>query len=114
LVPARSWGTTLDRLLQRAREVAASCRAAQPAERNAGLVLGAIMGALAVHPTAPRDKLTLLTSRELAPLGRGPSNSSPRAPAKRAWASCQWRARTPTHPPQRRPLVCLSAARGCG
>ncbi len=69
LVPAALLGHDLDRLLQRAREVAASCRATQPAERNAGLVLGALMGALAVHPTAPRDKLTLLTSRELAPFG---------------------------------------------
>lgn len=67
LVPAALIGQNLDNLLQSARAMAWECRAARPVQENGALVLGAIMGELARHPTHPRDKLTLLTSAPLAP-----------------------------------------------
>ncbi len=69
LVPAALIGIDLDKLLQRARSMAWDCRSTAPVEANPGLVLGAIMGELARHPSRPRDKLVLLTSPDLAPFG---------------------------------------------
>ncbi|OGO06570.1 MAG: hypothetical protein A2Y73_02235 [Chloroflexi bacterium RBG_13_56_8] len=69
LVPAAMIGVDLDQLLRRAKEMAWACRPTAPLKVNHGLVLGAIMGELATHPTQPRNKLTLLASPEVAPLG---------------------------------------------
>jgi glucose-6-phosphate isomerase len=69
LVPASLVGIDLDELLRQAKDMAWSCRAAVAAENNPGLVLGAIMGGLARHPSEPHDKLTLITSPRVAPFG---------------------------------------------
>lgn len=68
LVPAALIGVDLDRLLERARQMAAACRPTVSGAENPGLVLGAWMGALATA-NPPCDKLTLLTSPELTPFG---------------------------------------------
>ncbi len=68
LVPAALIGLDLERLLARGQEMAGACHAAAPAG-NPGLLLGAIMGALAHRAVPPRDKLTLFSSAELAPFG---------------------------------------------
>ena len=69
LVPAALMGVDIDRLLRRAKDMVWSCKTTEPSMQNPGVVLGAIMGTLACHPKQPRDKLTLITSAELAPLG---------------------------------------------
>ena len=69
LVPAALIGVDLDRLLHRAKDMAWACRATAPAEENPGMVLGTVMGKLACHPSQPRDKLTLVASPQLTPLG---------------------------------------------
>jgi len=63
LVPARLVGVDVDRLLQVSRAAAAESTGKRD---NAAAVLGAFMGAGA---TNSRDKLTLLTSPAVAPLG---------------------------------------------
>ena len=64
LVPAALCGIDIDLLLASGRSMADRCRA--DGESNPGLALGAFMGACA---RAGRDKLTLLLSPALAPLG---------------------------------------------
>ena len=64
LVPAAVLGVDLGRLLDSAAAMAEACRADAPT--NPGLELGAFMAAEAA---AGRDKLTLLLSPALAPLG---------------------------------------------
>ena len=66
LVPAALIGADLDLLLERAGAMARQCRATVAYERNPGLLLGAIMGALATDPESPRDRLTLITSPRLS------------------------------------------------
>jgi glucose-6-phosphate isomerase len=68
LVPAALLGIDLDTLATSARQMAWLCRGTAPAQDNAGLVLGAIMGALVTMPRR-RDKLTLVTSPGLAAIG---------------------------------------------
>jgi transaldolase/glucose-6-phosphate isomerase len=60
-------GIDLDLLLHRAREMAWACRSTLPDQDNPALVLGAIIGSLANHPTQPRDKLAIITLPEFAP-----------------------------------------------
>ncbi len=69
LVPAALIGLDLDRLLDSSQAMAYACRAAAPAVHNPGLMLGLVMGELAARPSPGRDKLTLLTSPQLAPFG---------------------------------------------
>ncbi|HET9879155.1 MAG TPA: transaldolase [Candidatus Limnocylindria bacterium] len=64
LVPAALAGVDLEVLLDRARGMAEACR--RPALDNPGLALGA---AIAEAARSGADKLTLLTSDRLAPLG---------------------------------------------
>lgn len=64
LVPAALAGLDLRTLLDRARRMADACR--RPAPDNPGLALGAALGEAA---RSGADKLTLLTSDQLAPLG---------------------------------------------
>ncbi len=66
LVPAALIGADLERLLDRARDMAWACRSTMPPEENPGLRLGIVMGECARHG---RDKLTLLTSPGLAAFG---------------------------------------------
>ena len=63
LVPARLGGIDVVRLLDGARSVERECRFSSD---NPAVFLGAVMGTAAI---AGRDKLTLVTSDELAPLG---------------------------------------------
>jgi glucose-6-phosphate isomerase len=65
LVPAALAGVDLERLLERARSMADACRAPDPSA-NPGLDLGAALGEAAL---AGRDKLTILTSPQLASFG---------------------------------------------
>jgi glucose-6-phosphate isomerase len=64
LVPAALAGVDLGTLLARAGEMAEACR--RPGADNPGLALGAAIGEAA---RAGADKLTILTSERLAPLG---------------------------------------------
>jgi len=66
LVPAALIGADLDRLLERARTMAWDCRSTVPVIENPGIRLGAAMGECARHG---RDRLTLLTSPEVAAFG---------------------------------------------
>jgi hypothetical protein len=59
-------GVDVRELLERAAEMAASCEAAVPVEKNPGVWLGAAMGALA---NEGRNKLTLVMSPRVAALG---------------------------------------------
>jgi transaldolase/glucose-6-phosphate isomerase len=62
LVPAALLGVDVARLLSRARGMAEACGAAEPADANPGLRLGAALGELAL---AGRDKVTFVTSHSL-------------------------------------------------
>ncbi len=66
LVPAALMGLDLDRLLSSAIEMAAACGSNVPPRQNPGALLGAVMSECA---NAGRDKLTLLTTTEIATLG---------------------------------------------
>lgn len=68
LAPAALMGVDLDLLLARAKEMAWRCRGTAPTAQNPGIMLGAMMGAL-LGAQPPRDKLTLLASPEIMPLG---------------------------------------------
>ncbi|MBC7235059.1 MAG: hypothetical protein H5T69_04405 [Chloroflexi bacterium] len=68
LVPGALMNIDLDRLLVRGKEMARACKRRELRE-NPGLVLGAILGGLARSPEQRRNKLTLLTSKELRPFG---------------------------------------------
>lgn len=69
LVPAALLGVDLGTLLERAQNMATARSQEGDPLTNPGLVLGAIMGALASTRDGPCDKLTLITSPELAPFG---------------------------------------------
>ncbi|GAB4344007.1 MAG: hypothetical protein Kow0037_32410 [Calditrichia bacterium] len=64
LVPAVLLGIDLDELLDRTLLMAAACQ--KPAEENPGALLGAFMGAFTRRK---KDKLTLLSTEKLRPLG---------------------------------------------
>ncbi|MGH2541277.1 MAG: hypothetical protein ACRDIB_00680, partial [Ardenticatenaceae bacterium] len=66
LVPAAIIGLDVEQLLARAGQEIRATTAAVPAEQNAALVLGVIMGELAA---AGRDKLTFIASPTLAAFG---------------------------------------------
>lgn len=69
LLPAALIGVDLDALLGRAREMARACRVTLAEGENPAIVLGAAMGALAARDDGRRDKLTLITSPRLHPIG---------------------------------------------
>lgn len=66
LVPAALMGIDVARLLGRAQRMAAACGPNVPANRNPGLHLGAILGALT---KSKRDKVTVLTSPKVRTFG---------------------------------------------
>lgn len=66
LLPAAVMGINVTRLLDRAAWMQAQCAASMPAGRNPGLVLGAVLGEAA---KMGRDKLTIASDPELAPVG---------------------------------------------
>ncbi|MFH1906215.1 MAG: bifunctional transaldolase/phosoglucose isomerase [Chloroflexota bacterium] len=66
LLPAALLGIDLERLLERADWMARQCAANVAAERNPGLVLGAILGQAALDG---RNKLTFIADECLLPLG---------------------------------------------
>jgi transaldolase/glucose-6-phosphate isomerase len=68
LVPAALMGVNLNKLLQRAHEMALACGSAAPipAVRNPGLLLGAALGALA---KSGRDKATFIVSDKVSTFG---------------------------------------------
>jgi RpiB/LacA/LacB family sugar-phosphate isomerase len=66
LVPAALVGLDLGRLLDRAADMARRCGADVPVRENPGLRLGATLGGFA---QGGRDKVTLLLSPAIAPLG---------------------------------------------
>ena len=66
LVPAALWGADVNALLDSASEMAAACGPQAPPETNPALRLGALLGAAALQGC---DKLFLLSSRKLEPLG---------------------------------------------
>jgi transaldolase/glucose-6-phosphate isomerase len=66
IVPAAIMGVDVERLLDNAVEMVEACAACVPARDNPGVVLGCILG---VAATAGRDKLTLIASPGIAPIG---------------------------------------------
>lgn len=66
LVPAALIGIDLKHFIQRAEVMANSCSPIQHLESNLGALLGIIIGA---HATHGKDKLTLITDEETAPIG---------------------------------------------
>jgi RpiB/LacA/LacB family sugar-phosphate isomerase len=65
LVPATLFGLDVKRLMTQAQAMAESCRA-ERLDTNPGISLGLLIGALAKHG---RNKLTLLLSKSLRPVG---------------------------------------------
>jgi transaldolase/glucose-6-phosphate isomerase len=63
LLPAALIGTDIGILISRSRSMAVTCAIAAPEDDNPGLVLGAVLGELAL---AGRDKVTLVTSPSLS------------------------------------------------
>ncbi len=66
MVPAAVMGVDVPKFLDYAEEMVHSCAATVPAIDNPGVVLGTIMGVLALHG---RDKVTLITSPGISDLG---------------------------------------------
>jgi transaldolase / glucose-6-phosphate isomerase len=66
LVPAAIMGVEVERLLDRTELMVHSCAASVPAEQNPAVLLGAILGTLAV---AGRDKVTLIASPGISSIG---------------------------------------------
>ena len=66
MLPALAMGLEPERLLERARKMAAACAPTMASEQNPGLRLGLALGALA---QAGRDKLTLSLSPAIASFG---------------------------------------------
>ncbi|MCP4634428.1 MAG: glucose-6-phosphate isomerase, partial [candidate division Zixibacteria bacterium] len=66
LVPAALVGIDIRQLLDRANMMAARCKKSRNLKENPGAYLGAVMGEMAV---TGRDKLTLILSPEIAPIG---------------------------------------------
>ena len=66
LVPGALMGLDVREVLERAQEMAHSCDAAVPVEKNPGVWLGAVMGALG---NRGRNKVTLLMSPQVATFG---------------------------------------------
>jgi len=66
LLPAALLGVDVERLLGRAEQMVRRCRPGVPIAQNPAVVLGAILG-ISAH--AGRDKITVLASPDLHPLG---------------------------------------------
>jgi len=66
LVPAAVMGIDVRKFLSRTEEMVHACGATVPAEENPGVVLGAILGTLAIHG---RDKVTIVSSPGISDLG---------------------------------------------
>ena len=66
LVPAAIMGVDVGRLLDRTELMVHSCAASVPADQNPAVLLGAILGTLAV---AGRDKVTLIASPGIVSIG---------------------------------------------
>jgi glucose-6-phosphate isomerase/transaldolase/glucose-6-phosphate isomerase len=66
MVPGALMGVDVAEMLERATEMAHSCDASVDVEKNPGVWLGAVLGALA---SRGRDKLTLVLSRPVATFG---------------------------------------------
>jgi transaldolase / glucose-6-phosphate isomerase len=66
LVPGALMGLDVREVLERTQEMAHSCDAAVPVEKNPGIWLGAVMGALG---NRGRNKVTLLMSPQVATFG---------------------------------------------
>src|SRR6267142_2097745 len=66
LVPAAVMGIDVRKFLGRTEEMVHACGATVPAAENPGVVLGAILGALAVNG---RDKVTIVSSPGISDLG---------------------------------------------
>ena len=66
IVPAALMGLDVERFLHQTERMRHACDASVPAQENPGVILGAVLGALA---KAGRDKLTFVTSPALSDLG---------------------------------------------
>ena len=66
MAPAAIMGVDVPKFLDRAETMVQACASCVSAEENPGLVLGTILGVLAIHG---RDKVTIITSPGLASLG---------------------------------------------
>lgn len=66
MIPAAVMGLQVGKFLKSAGEMARACGESVPAEKNPGVVLGAILGVAANHG---RDKLTIISAKEVFDLG---------------------------------------------
>ena len=66
MVPAAAMGLDVPKFLKTTHEIVSACGATTAADKNPGVILGAIMGAAA---TQGRDKLTIITSPGIYDLG---------------------------------------------
>lgn len=66
MVPGAAMGIDVLKFLSRAEEMVHACGTTVPAKDNPGVVLGAILGTLAVHG---RDKVTIISSPGISDLG---------------------------------------------
>ena len=66
MVPATSMGIDVRKFLDRAQQMVRACGPSVPVEENPGAVLGIILGSAAV---SGRDKVTIVTSPDIADLG---------------------------------------------
>ena len=66
IIPGTVMGLQIGKFLRAADEMAKACGEGTPAEKNPGVVLGAILGVAANHG---RDKLTIIAAKEIFDLG---------------------------------------------
>jgi transaldolase/glucose-6-phosphate isomerase len=66
MVPAAAMGLDTGNFIERTKEMVEACKPPVPVEQNPGVMLGLILGAAA---KLGRDKITLITSPEIADLG---------------------------------------------
>ncbi|MCD6519201.1 MAG: hypothetical protein J7M05_04685 [Anaerolineae bacterium] len=69
LVPGALLGVDLDRLLEQGKKMAWACRGTLAASQNPAVMLGTAIGALSIHASPPKDKLTFLISPHVASFG---------------------------------------------
>ena len=106
LVPAALIGVDLERLLERAAHVTAVCPRRRPGARASGLQGG--RRPWRARPRRPRQGHLLRSRRRSPRWAPGSSSSSPRAPARRAPASCRSTASRRARPRSTAPTGCSS------
>jgi transaldolase/glucose-6-phosphate isomerase len=109
MVPAAVMGVDVPRFLDRVKIMAHGCGSCVPPEQNPGVLLGTILGTSA---SAGRDKVTLIASPGVEPLGAWLEQLLAESTGKGGKGICHWRRPGRTHRSQpRRELRGASPAR---